>query len=84
MENPILRVLVPDMTMDGSVWDWDNTEVGDVTREKTEGFGLLKLSRTATVVRHPAINIHIRIDCKWMSLDEPRTAARFLIEGGQR
>ena len=46
MENPILRVLVPDMTMDGSVWDWDNTEVGDVTREKTEGFrlGLFVLS----------------------------------------
>ena len=82
MENPILRVLVPDMTMDGSVWDWDNTEVGDVTREKTEGFRHLELSRAATVVRHPAINIHILM-CKWMTLDEPRTAARFLVEGGQ-
>ena len=82
MENPILRVLVPDVTMDGSVWDWDNTKVGDVTREKTEGFRHLELSRAATVVRHHAIHIHILI-LKWMTLDEPRTAARFLVEGGQ-
>ena len=82
MEDPISCVLVPDVAMDGSVWDWDNTKVGDVTREKTEGFRHLELSRAATVVWHPAINIHILI-LKWMTLDEPRTAARFLVEGGQ-
>ena len=32
-----MRVLVPDVTMDGSVRDWDNTKVCDVTWEKTEG-----------------------------------------------
>ena len=75
MENPILRVLVPDVTMDGSVWDWDNTKVGDVTREKTEGFRHLELSRAATVVWYHG--------CAPVGTEEPRTVARFLVEGGQ-
>ena len=73
-----MRVLVPDVTMDGSVRDWDNTKVCDVTWEKTEGFGLFKL-RTAATVRHLAIKI--LVVCKWVG--ELRTAARFLVEGGQ-
>ena len=75
MEDPISCVLVPDVAMDGSVWDWDNTKVGDVTREKTEGFRHLELSRAATVVWHHG--------CAPVSTEEPRTAARFLVEGGQ-
>ena len=30
VEDPIKWGLVPDVSMDGSIWDWDDTKIGDV------------------------------------------------------